>query len=94
MQTLQRAGTRQPARKLDLLLFSGFIALIMFAPLAFGAVEDWAIFAQECAAAGLLVAWSVQFIKDQNPPSLQPSPLYAPMAILAAMVAAQFSRRS
>lgn len=68
-------------------LFYGFAALIIFGPLAFGAVEDWAILIQQCAAAALLLLWSAQ--SRGNNLAIRRNELYLPLAVLAATAAAQ-----
>ena len=68
-------------------LFYGFAALIIFGPLAFGAVEDWAILIQQCAAAALLLLWSAQ--SRGNRLAVRRNELYLPLAVLAATAAAQ-----
>jgi O-antigen ligase len=60
-----------------LLAATGFVLLI--APLAFGAVEPWSIFALEACATLLMVAWAArQWLHQQV--DIAPSPLYLPMA--------------
>src|SRR5947199_7892822 len=92
-ETLRSSNARRPARKVDALLFSGLTALIIFGPLAFGAVEDWAVFAQECVAVVLLGIWVAQSLLRQNS-GFHPNRLYAPMGALALIVAAQIVFRT
>ena len=44
---------------LDQITFYGLFGLLGFAPLAFGAVQPWAIFVLESAAAVLFIVWLV-----------------------------------
>jgi hypothetical protein len=54
-------GTNRGAAStiLDQITFYGLFGLLGFAPLAFGAVQPWAIFILESAATALFVLWLV-----------------------------------
>jgi O-antigen ligase len=72
----------------DSVLLAGVFSLLFFGPLAFGAVEPWAIFVLEAGAAILLAVW----LRKQSTTgelSLRNNPLYFPMAGLAAVVLLQ-----
>lgn len=73
---------------LDHVLFAGFCAVLLFGPLAFGAVEAWSIFALQAGAALLLLLWAVRQIAAARL-SIPYHPLYGPMLLLGAVVAAQ-----
>ncbi len=49
--------TQGLGRGVDRILFAGLCVLLMFGPLAFGAVEDWGIFVLQAGAAILLMLW-------------------------------------
>jgi O-antigen ligase len=51
---------RRPGRSsLDSFVLLGALSLLLFAPLAFGAVESWAIFVLETWAAALFALWAI-----------------------------------
>ena len=52
----------QPARAptADPVVFYGLFGLLLFGPLAFGAVEPWSIFVLEAGAGLLLLLWTVR----------------------------------
>jgi O-antigen ligase len=66
----------------------GVFAVLLLAPLAFGAVEPWAIFALETAAAILFVAWVRQQLRGDEL-NIRWNPLFAPMLAFAGVVAVQ-----
>ena len=79
-----------PATKLThtaLLAATGTVLLL--APLAFGAVEPWAIFALESCAALLLIVWGVRQWTLQTW-VVDPNPLFAPMAAFFALALVQW----
>ena len=70
-------------------LLGGSTAVLLLAPLAFGAVEPWSIFALEACAIVLLVAWAtLQWINHQV--ELASNALYLPMAAFLALVLLQW----
>jgi len=85
----------EPSSKLDRPLLTssrlliGGCAVLLLAPLAFGAVESWAIFALETSAVVLLAAWAV---RQQIASKLEVvrHPLYAPMAAFGALILVQW----
>jgi O-antigen ligase len=60
----------------------------MFGPLAFGAVEPWAIFILEAGTALLLMLWTVRQARSGEL-SLVHNPLFAPMLAFALLVSMQ-----
>jgi len=70
-----------------LLAGTGFVLLA--APLAFGAVEPWSIFALEVCAMLLMMAWATrQWLQQQI--EVIPNPLYQPMAAFFSLVLLQW----
>ncbi len=70
-------------------LLGGSGAVLLLAPLAFGAVEPWSIFALEACAIVLLVAWAaLQWINHQV--EIASNALYLPMAAFLALVLVQW----
>ncbi|MGA9040136.1 MAG: O-antigen ligase family protein [Terriglobales bacterium] len=84
---------RSSSRSLpDLALFYGVFGLLMFGPLAFGAVEPWATFILEAGAALLFVLWVVRqtFTSELQ---ISFSPLFAPMLAFAVLVLLQMAMK-
>ncbi len=69
-------------------LLGGACAVLLFAPLAFGAVQPWAIFLLEASAALLLLAWGYrQWSRHEL--TFVSHPLYAPMLAFGGLVLVQ-----
>ena len=77
---------------LDQITFYALFGLLGFAPLAFGAVQPWAIFVLESAAAVLFIVWLVAQAKLGEMRILE-SPLFAPMAVFWVLIALQILAR-
>jgi len=70
-------------------LLGGAGAVLLLAPLAFGAVEPWSIFALEACAALLIAAWGArQWINHQL--DITPNAAYRPMAAFFALAVLQW----
>jgi O-antigen ligase len=68
----------------------GIFALVVFAVLAHGAVEDWAKAVLETGAGLLLLYWSIVFyLKKEAPPQVALTPLLPPLLLLATVALAQ-----
>ena len=68
----------------------GIFALVVFAVLAHGAVEDWAKAVLETGAGLLLLYWSIVFyLKKEQPPQVALTPLLPPLLLLATVALAQ-----
>ena len=80
MQTLPAAQSN--------ILFHGTIALLLFGPLAFGAVEPWAIFILEAGAAALFALWAWQHLHAENS-TIQNSAVFQPMLAFAGLTVLQ-----
>jgi len=74
--------------KIDAILLYGTFSLLMFAPLAFGAVEPWSIFILETGAALLGILWFAKQWLDGEI-SILWNPLYLPMSVFGALVLVQ-----
>ncbi|MCU1270549.1 MAG: O-antigen polymerase [Acidobacteriaceae bacterium] len=72
------------------ILFS-LTALLMFCPLAFGAVEPWAIFILQAASALLFIIWAIGQLRSPQV-SIQWSPLFAPALAFAGLMCVQLLR--
>jgi len=70
-------------------LLSSAGAVLLFAPLTFGAVEPWSIFALETSAVVLLLAWAArQWFSHQF--EIVSNALYIPMAAFFALISLQW----
>jgi O-antigen ligase len=78
------------ASPLDRALFYGVFVLLMFGPLAFGAVEAWSIFVLEAGAALLLLLWTMRQVVSREL-SVAGNPVFAPMLVFALLVALQLA---
>ena len=79
---------------LDSVLFYGVFGLLLFGPLAFGAVEAWSMFLMEAGAAALFMVWLVRQVTSGEV-RIQGSPLFAPMLVFAGLIAIQlFTHRT
>lgn len=76
------------AARIDFVLLYGTFALLMFGPLAFGAVEAWSIFVVEAGTLLLTLLWlAQQWISEEI--EVHWSPLFLPMSVFACLVALQ-----
>ncbi len=66
----------------------GFCALLIFAVLAFGAVDEWSTFTLEAGAALLLLLWAARQIHSQQI-KLPNNPLYLPAILFCGLILAQ-----
>ena len=64
------------------------VALLMFSPLAFGAVEPWSIFTLQAASAVLFIIWVVGQLRSSQV-TVSWSPLFAPMLAFAGLICMQ-----
>jgi O-antigen ligase len=69
-------------------LFYATFALLLLAPLAFGAIEPWSAFALQAASGGLFLFWAWKQIK-QGEIHVRWNPLFAPMLVFAGLIAIQ-----
>ncbi|HZU42392.1 MAG TPA: O-antigen ligase family protein [Terriglobales bacterium] len=75
-------------RALEFLSLYGTLAVLVFGPLAFGAVEPWSVFILEISSAALLLAWTAKQIVAGRI-HIQWSPVFAPMLFFAVVIACQ-----
>jgi O-antigen ligase len=81
---------RRPAisAKMESVLLYGVFGLLLFGPLAFGAVEPWSIFAMEAGATALFLAWMGSQVLE-GAIKVRWNPLFLPMAAFAGLVLIQ-----
>jgi O-antigen ligase len=78
----------QLVQALDGLLVGSLCLLLAFGPLAFGAVQEWAICTLEVGAAGCIVLWAVREMASGRP-EVRTNSLLVPMVLFAALVCVQ-----
>ena len=82
------ADRRTLSAKLDSILLYGTFALLMFGPVAFGAVEPWSIFVLEIGSTLLTLLWlGKQWLDGEI--NIRWNPLFLPMAAFALLILAQ-----
>src|SRR5688572_4211195 len=79
-----------PPGKMHWILFAGLCALLIFGPLAFGAVEKWSLLVQQAGASLLFLLWAGHSAW-RGTIELDRNPLYLPMAAFALLVGAQLA---
>jgi len=77
-----------PASRAESIVLYGAFSLLLFGPMAFGAVEAWSIFVMEMGAAGLFLLWAVQQVRSGEL-HITPNPLFPPMMAFAVLVLLQ-----
>jgi O-antigen ligase len=84
-----RVASRPRLRLSNSTLFGAAAAILLSAPLAFGAVQPWAVFLLEASATLLLLGWGLHQWKNLEL-TVAWHPLYAPMLAFGALVAVQW----
>src|ERR1700674_4853716 len=77
---------------LQTLLVLGFCTLLIFAVLAFGAVDEWSTFAFEAGAAMLFLVWAGEKLVSKKI-ELSKNPLYLPALLFFGLILAQIALR-
>lgn len=82
----------EPARAslLQTSIFYGTVGLLLFGPLAFGAVEPWAILVLEAGAAVLMLLWAIRQAQSGEL-RIANNPLFPPMLAFAFLVVLQLA---
>jgi O-antigen ligase len=84
---------QQASLQIANILLYGTFGLLMFGPVAFGAVEPWSIFILELGSVVLTLLWlAKQWIDGEM--NIQWNPLFLPMAAFAGLILLQVVRRS
>jgi O-antigen ligase len=79
---------RQQSAQIEKILFYGIFGLLLFGPLAFGAVEPWAIFVLETGATLLLLLWIAKELADGKI-NIRWNPVFLPMGVFGALIVVQ-----
>jgi len=72
----------------DSIVLYGILSLLLFGPLAFGAVEAWSTFVLEAGSAVFLITWLIHRVRGSSQ-LVRPNALFSPMLAFAALVALQ-----
>jgi len=80
---------RERSAQADQALFYGVFGLLLFGPLAFGAVEPWSIFVLEAGSAALFLMWIGKQVLFDGRINVRGNSIFLPMGIFAALIAAQ-----
>ena len=79
---------RRPADQAGVALLYAVFGLLMFGPLAFGAVEPWSIFLLEAGSAALFLVWTgIQTLEGEL--KVRWNPLFLPMGVFGLLIVAQ-----
>ena len=85
---IKESDRRALSMSLGNVLLYGVFALLMFGPLAFGAVEPWSIFLLQSGSAVLLLVWlAKQWVDDEF--VIRWNPIFLPMGAFGVLVLAQ-----
>jgi O-antigen ligase len=79
---------RERATQLGTVLLYGIFGLLLFGPLAFGAVEPWSIFFMEAASAALFLIWVARQVLEGEV-KLRSNPVFLPLAAFGVLIAMQ-----
>jgi O-antigen ligase len=83
---------RERAALAEKALLYGTFGLLLFGPLAFGAVEPWSIFLMEAGAAALLLIWIVKQVLEGEM-KIRWNPLFLPMGVFGLLILSQLAFR-
>jgi O-antigen ligase len=83
---------RERAAYAEKALLYGTFGLLLFGPLAFGAVEPWSIFLMEAGSAVLFLIWIFKQTLDGEL-KVRKNPLYLPMAVFGLLILSQLAFR-
>jgi len=84
----QAVAVKPSLSRLDSLIFYGLFGLLLFGPLAFGAVEPAGMFVLQAGAAALFVLWVIRQIQ-LGEINLSGNPVFAPMAAFGCLITIQ-----
>src|SRR6267154_1129375 len=84
------ASYRRSTDKVNSIVLYGVCGLLMFGPLAFGAVEPWSIFILEAGSASLLLFWIGTQVW-QGKVNIRWNPLFLPMGVFGLLVLSQLA---
>lgn len=80
---------RERASQAGNILLYGTFGLLLFGPLAFGAVEPWSIFFLQAASATLFLVWIYKQVLEGEI-KIRWNPLFPPISVFSVLIAVQF----
>jgi O-antigen ligase len=80
--------SRERSAQAGSMLLYGIFGLLLFGPLAFGAVEPWSIFLVEAGAVALFLLWVSKQVLDGEM-KVKWSPLFLPMGVFGLLIVSQ-----
>jgi O-antigen ligase len=83
---------RRPTAQIHSVLLYGTFGLLLFGPLAFGAVEPWSIFVMEAGATALFLLWIAKQVLDGEF-KIRMNPLFLPMGVFGLLILVQIAFR-
>jgi O-antigen ligase len=84
---------RERSAQAEKALLYGIFGLLLFGPLAFGAVEPWSIFVLEAGSVALFLFWIGKGTVLDGQIKVGWNPLFLPMGVFAALIVAQLAFR-
>jgi O-antigen ligase len=84
---------RERSAKAEKVLLYGVFGVLLFGPLAFGAVEPWSIFVVELGSTFLFLFWIGKQVVLDGEIKLRWNPLFLPMAVFASLIFVQLAFR-
>jgi O-antigen ligase len=78
----------QRAAQAGMILLYGIFGLLLFGPVAFGAVEPWSIFLLEAGSAALLLLWIGKQVLESEM-KIKWNPLFLPMGVFGLLILSQ-----
>jgi O-antigen ligase len=84
---------RERSAQAEKALLYGIFGLLLFGPLAFGAVEPWSIFVLEAGSVALFLFWIGKGTVLDGQIKVIWNPLFLPMGVFAALIVAQLAFR-
>jgi O-antigen ligase len=79
---------REQLAQMERVLLYGVFGVLLFGPLAFGAVETWSIFVVEVATTLLLLLWVGKQVLDEQV-KVKWNPVFLPMSVFGGLIVAQ-----
>jgi O-antigen ligase len=90
--SITETHSRERAAQIGAALLYGTFGLLLFGPLAFGAVEPWSIFVMEAGSAALFLLWLGKQVLEGKM-KIRWNPAFLPMGVFGLLIIFQFAFR-